>query len=205
MSIFMDRNCANCGLFLRAGTLCICGRESNPGAGEQNGAAPQEPVSASLWRRTAEADMGEHTERGSAQGASEADLSRRVAFPASSATSVKIPTANPAAAAPPNNEMEREMKRVYQAMLPDETQSASAVSAPPDVGEMDMLIRNVIDHTESLHQCRKCGTFWRLWRGQDGWSLADGKQAPGKCCDNSDEFLSLLVPDPRPTTYRRHK
>ena len=52
------------------------------------------------------------------------------------------------------------------------------------------------NNTESLHQCRECGTYWRLWR-DDGWSLADATQKPGKCCDNAPDFRSKLVP-PQP-------
>lgn len=51
------------------------------------------------------------------------------------------------------------------------------------------------EHTVSIHQCNSCGCFWRRWDNET-WSLADEKQQAGKCCDNSTEFLSWLVPSP---------
>src|SRR3990167_9433093 len=84
-------------------------------AGEQNGAAPQASQSASERgvAETAEVDRGEYTERGRAQGPSEAVLSRRVASPPPSERSEKSHvTAPPAAAAPPANvgEMVKELE-----------------------------------------------------------------------------------------------
>ena len=46
--------------------------------------------------------------------------------------------------------------------------------------------------TKAGATCRKCGCTWRQW--SDGsWSLLDGKQKPGQCCDNSPDFLDVLM------------
>ena len=58
----------------------------------------------------------------------------------------------------------------------------------------DPLPHSVITQTDSLHQCRTCGTYWRRWRGSGNWSLSDENQVPGKCCDNATDFLEQLVP-----------
>ena len=49
------------------------------------------------------------------------------------------------------------------------------------------------EHTVSIHQCNTCGCYWRLW-DNDTWSLADEKQQPAPCCDNSPHFLKAIVP-----------
>lgn len=55
------------------------------------------------------------------------------------------------------------------------------------------------EQTASIHQCNSCGCFWRRWR--DGtWSLADSKQQSCQRCDNSPEFLAVLVPAPSEST-----
>jgi hypothetical protein len=51
--------------------------------------------------------------------------------------------------------------------------------------------------TIDKYRCRQCGTFWRL--NSDGtWSLYDGNQKPGRCCDNSEDFLSKVFPVAEP-------
>ena len=53
--------------------------------------------------------------------------------------------------------------------------------------------------TPDIYRCTKCGTRWRLnpsaMAQPDGsWSLAEFPSTAGKCCDNSDDFLSNIVP-----------
>ncbi len=43
-----------------------------------------------------------------------------------------------------------------------------------------------------LYRCRVCGCKWRRW-GDNSWSLGIDERC-GQCCDNSDDFLSLLEP-----------
>ena len=61
----------------------------------------------------------------------------------------------------------------------------------------DAVPRVLVDITEAIHQCRRCGAFWR--KLTDGsWSLADAKQKPRRCCDNASDFLDQLVPRAKP-------
>lgn len=43
------------------------------------------------------------------------------------------------------------------------------------------------------YRCRDCGTLWFM-HGDYSWSLVNAGKAAGKCCDNSPDFLSKLVP-----------
>ena len=71
--------------------------------------------------------------------------------------------------------------------------SEAQLDAERRLGERQLYLR---ERTRSIHQCNACGCYWRRWR--DGtWSLADEKQQAGQCCDNSPDFLAVIVPTPR--------
>lgn len=53
----------------------------------------------------------------------------------------------------------------------------------------------------TLHRCKICKTLWRQWAEQwpespGSWSLADGEQRPGPCCDNAPMTAENMEPPP---------